>query len=173
MEPGTPRVLLLGFGNPGRQDDGLGPALAAAIEALRIPGVTVDADYQLMVDDAARFVDADLVILVDAAMEGPGPYFVERVTPRSGSSFSSHGVEPPELVALARDLFQATPPVYLVGIRGYLFESFEERLSPSAVGNLDAAVRFLAGSLAADPAVALEACMRPLSSPGGIGTEET
>ena len=28
-------VLLIGFGNPGRLDDGLGPALAAEIERVR------------------------------------------------------------------------------------------------------------------------------------------
>ena len=47
------KVLLIGYGNPGRLDDGLGPALAAAVEKLAIPGVTVDADYQLNVEDAA------------------------------------------------------------------------------------------------------------------------
>lgn len=48
--PVSQRILLIGYGNPGRGDDGLGPALAAAIEAMELPGVTVEADYQLMVD---------------------------------------------------------------------------------------------------------------------------
>jgi hydrogenase maturation protease len=30
----SPRVLVIGYGNPGRQDDGLGPAAAAEIEKL-------------------------------------------------------------------------------------------------------------------------------------------
>ena len=30
-------VLLLGYGNPGRLDDGLGPALAAQVECLACP----------------------------------------------------------------------------------------------------------------------------------------
>ena len=34
-------MLLLGYGNPGRLDDGLGPALAAQVERLALPGVTV------------------------------------------------------------------------------------------------------------------------------------
>ena len=47
------RILLLGFGNPGRQDDGLGPALVQAIEEMEIPGVRAEADYQLNIEDAA------------------------------------------------------------------------------------------------------------------------
>ncbi len=34
-----PRAVLIGIGNPYRRDDGIGPALAAAIEQLRPPGV--------------------------------------------------------------------------------------------------------------------------------------
>ena len=47
-------ILLIGFGNPGRLDDGLGPALADAIEKLALPGVTVESNYQLTVEDAAE-----------------------------------------------------------------------------------------------------------------------
>ncbi len=36
--PAPRRILLIGYGNPGRGDDGLGPLLAARIEALAIPG---------------------------------------------------------------------------------------------------------------------------------------
>ncbi|MBV8574206.1 MAG: hypothetical protein JOZ58_04080, partial [Acetobacteraceae bacterium] len=36
-----PRVLVLGYGNPGRQDDGLGPAAVAEIDRRAFPGVLV------------------------------------------------------------------------------------------------------------------------------------
>ena len=43
------RVLLLCYGNPGRLDDGLGPAFGEVLERESLPGVTVDLDYQLTV----------------------------------------------------------------------------------------------------------------------------
>ena len=46
-------VLVIGYGNPGRMDDGLGPATIDELEKLAIDGVDLDADYQLTVEDAA------------------------------------------------------------------------------------------------------------------------
>ena len=45
-------MLLIGYGNPGRRDDGLGPALAGAIAAADLPGVEVESGYQLLPEDA-------------------------------------------------------------------------------------------------------------------------
>ena len=60
------KILLIGYGNPGRSDDGLGPALAAQIAALGLAGVTVDIDYQLTVDHAALIATQDVVVFADA-----------------------------------------------------------------------------------------------------------
>ena len=49
MSEPTRRILVIGYGNPGRRDDGLGPALAARLEALALPGVTVESDFQLAI----------------------------------------------------------------------------------------------------------------------------
>ena len=46
------RILVLGYGNPGRQDDGLGPAVAAGIDSLGWPGVSTLDAYQLNIEDA-------------------------------------------------------------------------------------------------------------------------
>ena len=69
MISATDKVLLYGFGNPARGDDGLGPALAAAIEELAIPNITVDANYQLTVEDAADIAGYDAVVFADAATQ--------------------------------------------------------------------------------------------------------
>ena len=60
------RILLIGYGNPGRADDGLGPALADRIEALDLPGLTVESDYQLSIEHAALAAGHDIVIFADA-----------------------------------------------------------------------------------------------------------
>ena len=139
----TQRVLVLAFGNPGRRDDGLGPALAAELERLDLPGVTVQADYQLSVEDAAAVAEHDAVIFVDAACSGPEPFAYRRLTPQPGLGFSSHSVSPAGVLALAEELFQARPQGYLLAIRGYEFDEFGEGLSAAAQANLVAAVRFL------------------------------
>jgi hydrogenase maturation protease len=142
-------ILLIGFGNPGRLDDGLGPALAAEAERWSLPGLTVDADYQLTVEDAADIARHDVVIFADASVNGQEPFYVEHVTPRQSEGFSTHSVEPDALMDLAQRLFGATTRGYILGIRGYDFNEFGEGLSAKAQDNLRAASEFLRASLAA------------------------
>lgn len=137
------RILLIGYGNPGRLDDGLGPAVAAAVEEWNIPHVTVDSDYQLTVEDAGDIAQHDIVIFADASVNGKEPYFVERVTPKAAVSFSSHSVEPEVLIDMAHNLFDASTRGYILGIRGYEFNEFGERLSPRAADNLERALQYL------------------------------
>jgi len=136
-------VLVIGYGNPGRLDDGLGPAVAERLRQFAIPGVDVEADYQLTVEDAAAVAEHDVVIFADAAQAGPEPMFFRAVEPKGELGFSSHGCEPPAVMALARDLFDAKTAGYVLGIRGYEFDRFGEGLSEAARANLDAAMEFL------------------------------
>ncbi len=136
-------VLVIGYGNPGRQDDGLGPALAEAVERLRIPGVTVEADYQLTVEDAAAAAAHRYVVFADASVGGREPFFFRAVRPSAHTSFSTHSVEPEVVLALARDLFQADTKGYALGIRGYRFSEFGEALSDESRENLAAALHFI------------------------------
>jgi hydrogenase maturation protease len=137
------KVVVIGYGNPGRCDDGLGPALAGALERLRIPGVTVESDYQLTVEDAAAVAAHRFVVFADAAVEGRAPFFFRAVQPAGQTSFSSHSLEPEAVLALARDLFRADTRGYALGIRGYRFNEFGEALSEKAQENLAAAIRFI------------------------------
>ena len=137
-------LLLIGYGNPGRLDDGLGPLLAEAVENLNLPGVTVDSDYQLIVDDAAEVAKHETVLFVDASINGAEPFFVKRVFPAGGKiSFSSHSVSPEGVLTLAAELFQAEPEAFVLGIRGYEFDEFGERLSEKAKANLAKAIEYV------------------------------
>jgi hydrogenase maturation protease len=142
-------ILLIGFGNPGRLDDGLGPALAKAIEDRAIPGVTVDADYQLTVDDAADAAKHDVVIFADAAVAGVAPFWIKQVYPSlvGKVDFTSHSCSPVGVLTLAKQLFQAEPIGFVLGIRGYEFNEFNERLSEKATANLGEAIEHLAEAL--------------------------
>ena len=137
------KVLLIGYGNPGRLDDGLGPALAAAFEAAEQPGLTVESNYQLSVEDAEAAGRHDVVIFADASVAGTEPFFFRRLEPHAELSFSSHSVSPAGVLALAHDLFSAPVRGYALGIRGYEFNEFGEALSQRARVNLAAAIEFL------------------------------
>lgn len=142
-EPVLRRVLVIGYGNPGRLDDGLGPALAQRLAATAPPDVTVDADYQLTVEDAAAIAEHDVVVFVDAAVKGTEPFYFRPVTPSAEVSFTSHSISPASLLGLVRDVFRRDTRGYVLGIRGYEFNEFGERLSPRAAVNLERARDFL------------------------------
>ncbi len=139
------KVLVIGFGNPGRRDDGLGPALVAMLEAEDLPGVALDADYQLTVEDAAEVAAHDAVVFVDASCNGAEPMEFQQLQPRSAdaTSFSTHSVKPEGVLALAESLFGSAAPGFMLGIRGYEFNEFGEGLSDRAAANLAAARDFL------------------------------
>lgn len=140
--PVTQKILLIGYGNPGRGDDGLGPALAAEIEAMALPGVTVEIDYQLTVDHAALIAAHDLVIFADAAI-GLDPPF--RLTPvdRQPQALGSHQVTPEAALHLAGLLYGRTPPGWVLAVAGVDFGKVHEGLGPAARANLRAAVGHL------------------------------
>jgi hydrogenase maturation protease len=139
---GPPRILVLGYGNPGRQDDGLGPAVAAAIDALGWPNVTAYDNYQLNIEDAVDVAAHEIVWFVDAARSGSSPLAVTELAPAPAIGFTSHIVPPEAILAIARQCYGATPQAFLLGIRGYGFE-FVEALTAGAADNLRAAVALL------------------------------
>jgi len=139
------RILVIGYGNPGRLDDGLGPAFAERIQELNIPGVTIDADYQLAVEDAAAIAQHDIVLFADASVDGLEPFDLQPLAPQhSGLGFSSHSLSAAALLGLTQDLFGASPQAYLLAIRGYACHAFGDELSKQARMNMEAAVSHVA-----------------------------
>ena len=137
-------ILLIGYGNPGRQDDGLGPALAELVEGLELPGVTVDCDYQLTLEHAEMAARHKTVVFADATLEGEESFSWSQVVPAAaGIRFTSHHLGPADVLALARDLFEAEPAGYVLAMRGRCFGEFESGLSAEAQNALDDAARFL------------------------------
>jgi len=142
-------TLVIGWGNPGRMDDGLGPAFIAAVSETPLPDVVLDSDYQLTMEDAAEVARYDRVLFVDADRRGPAPFSLRKLEPSTdAASFSTHSVAPGAVLALARDLFDARPEAWILGIRGYEFDRFGEGLSPRAGANLARAVAFIRTSFA-------------------------
>ena len=144
------RILFLGYGNPGRLDDGLGPAFAEALEELGLEGVSSEADYQLTVEDAAGLRDYQSVVFVDASTAGEEPFEFLPIAEQPAISFSTHSIKPQGVLALARELFGIAPRAYLLSIRGYDFNEFGEKLSEKAKANLGAALHYAQQFVAAE-----------------------
>jgi len=136
------RILVIGYGNPGHRDDGLGPAFAARLEALRLPGVTVESDYQLAIEHAHLAAQHDIVVFADAAVdiEGKKPFYLRSVEPASEDHYSSHNISPQAVLRLAAQCFGVSPAGWLLGIRPLDLDSFAEGLTPEAEANLSAAL---------------------------------
>lgn len=149
---GQTRILVIGYGNPGRQDDGLGPAAAAGIDKLGWPNLTAYDNYQLNIEDAVDVAEHDVVWFVDAAKAGPSPYCVRDLSPASTIEFTSHILRPEAVLAIARQYYGRSPQAFLLGIRGYEFE-FVEELTPGAIDNLGVALAMLTDRIRAVNAV--------------------
>src|ERR1035441_6445297 len=64
-------LLVIGYGNTLRGDDGVGPRVAEAIEKLNLPGVRTLVCQQLSPEYADPVSRARTVVFVDAAVDAP------------------------------------------------------------------------------------------------------
>ncbi len=140
------RILVLGIGNPGRGDDGLGPELVDRIERAALPGVDTDANYQLNVEDALACSAHDLVVFVDASNDGPEPYSFTEIAPAREIAFTTHELAPASVLALCEDLYGRRPEARLLAVRGCEWD-IGDGLSPRATRNLAEAEAFLTNFL--------------------------
>ena len=138
-------LLVIGYGNTLRRDDGVGPRVAARVEELRLPGVLTMACPQLTPELADPVSQAGAVVFVDASVEQRGPVRMRRLGPSDSSQILAHAADPRILLALARDAFGRAPQAWIVTIPAREL-GFGERLSrPASLGLRDAvrAVRAL------------------------------
>ncbi|MCW5202414.1 hydrogenase maturation protease [Desulfobulbus sp. US4] len=144
-----PSVLVYGFGNPGREDDGAGVALAERIRAAALPGVTTDSNYQLNVEDALLLTEHDIIIFADATRNSVDGFSFYRLEPDPSVSFTTHAMSPGSVLALCTQLYGKTPPAYMLEIGGASFE-LREGMTDEGEKNTLAAGRFLMGMLEED-----------------------
>lgn len=135
-------VLLIGYGNPGRGDDGLGPAFSARIESRDLPGLDIDTDYQLTPDHALAVAGARKVIFADALIGSDAPFTFTKIEAGPQAELSSHSLSPLSVLSLAAMLYGKRPQAHVLGIAGHEFGEIKEGLSAGAQGNLDLAEAF-------------------------------
>ena len=140
------KILLYGYGNPGRQDDGLGNAFIESIEIWaeenKIEGLEFDSNYQLNIEDADAIADKDIAIFIDASVEEIDDFCITRVSESSKITFTTHAASPGYIVDLCKKIYDKSPPTFLIHIRGYKWE-FKEGLTDKAKKNLDLALNHI------------------------------
>jgi len=142
-----PETLLIGIGNDGRADDGLGWAFLDRVQQeMDFPG-QLEYRYQLQVEDAELISRAERVVFVDS-YQGvlPGGFQFRPCEPVTDVEFTSHVLPPGMILHLCRDLYGKSPPADLLLIQGRSWD-LHTGLSPAAERHLERAMRFLGKSL--------------------------
>ena len=140
-------VLVVGYGNPLRGDDGIGWHAARLLATdPRLADARVLARHQLVPELAVDVSRASLVVLVDAAAEGdPGSVRVRTVEPRPAAPITwSHHVDPQTLAGLAEALYGASPQIVLVSVSAGSFAE-GDGLSSTLERALPEVVKVVAG----------------------------
>lgn len=144
------RILVYGYGNPGRQDDGLGIELVNKLEEWaaekKLSAIEFDNNYQLNIEDAEAISNQDLVIFADASEEDIDDFCLSVVDGTGKLAFTTHSASPEYIVRLCQELFQKEPLVLLLHIKGYEWD-FRDGISTQAASNLEAAFMYMANIL--------------------------
>jgi hydrogenase maturation protease len=133
-------ILVIGYGNELRGDDGLGPRVAEALAGANYPDMRVRTVFQLAPELAVELAYARMVIFVDA-LANPSRIAVElaRVEAEGITDWSTHTADPRTLLALTQAVFGWTPEAWWLMVPGRNFD-FGEGLSSVAEANLCQAV---------------------------------
>ena len=137
------RLLLFGYGNPGRGDDALGPELIERIARLHLAGVECQNDMQLQIEHVTDLHGCDQVLFIDADMSCAEPYDFSEIGAAKDDSYTSHAMSPSALLHAYRQVYRKdAPPAFLLRIRGYDF-ALGDPLTEKAAANLEAAMKLV------------------------------
>ena len=166
------RVLIVGYGNPLRSDDGVGQVVAERLMAdPRLAGAEIRAAHQLTPELAMDASHAAVMVLIDAA-DGvpPGEVVVRRLArpgregqadggqagrTEEGGPPLTHHVDPASLVALAAELWGSAPMTLMVGIGPASFD-LGDALTPVVEAAVPVAVEAVVAAIAAATAAATD-----------------
>jgi hydrogenase maturation protease len=150
------KILVVGYGNPLRADDGLGCHVARQIahHLAGDPRVEVVPCHQLAPEIAEQISTAEFVIFVDACSEGKPGTITETTVLPDGSMSGELGKAntPATLLAAAKALHGTCPPAVLFNMTGWCFE-FGEHMSAIVSERFQGLVRMIEKTIAEHEAV--------------------
>lgn len=137
------KILLFGYGNPGRGDDALGPLLVERFQQSESAHVSFQADMQLLVEHVTDLHGCGQVVFADADVCCTEPFHFSTIQAQKDESYTSHALTPAALLYVYQQVYQRdAPDAFLLRIRGYNF-ALGDPLSNQATNNLNAAFHFL------------------------------
>ncbi|MBT8204383.1 MAG: hydrogenase maturation protease [Eudoraea sp.] len=136
------KILIVGIGNCGRTDDGLGWAFLDQINEKLHGNMDYVYRYQLQIEDAELISHYGTVYFVDAHTHlWEDGFKLERCQPKANHGFSTHELEPETVVYLSETLYNKTPDAFIFGISGVRFD-LKIGLTKEAETNLSRALEF-------------------------------
>lgn len=132
-------LLVIGYGNPLRCDDGVGPKVAEAVEALQLPGVRTLVCQQLSPEHAEPISRARTVVFVDAALDALTETQLRKLEPGETSQLMAHAADPRTMLAMARDVFGHAPEAWWLTIPAVKL-GFGTDFSPAAQRGFEVAL---------------------------------
>ena len=143
------RLLVIGYGNPFRGDDGFGALAANLIAERRLDAVEVIVSRQLTPEMAIPLSRARFAIFLDAAVgDHPGKLCLTCVAP-DDTPGRSHFFAPGTLLALAKVVFGHAPPAALITATAATLEQGTE-ITPGVRAAANAAAEAVAALAAAE-----------------------
>lgn len=140
------KILVCGYGNPFRTDDGVGHILAGEIAGwLQEAGEEAELrlEHQLLPELAADFSGFDLLVFADARIQGTAEevgFLLEELSPDPIlEGLNMHTVGPEWVLALAAQLGERVPPAVLASVEGDSFD-FGDELTPACALRKEAAL---------------------------------
>lgn len=134
-------ILILGYGNTLRSDDGAGQRVAETIADWNLPNVRSLSLHQLTPEVAADIAVAETVIFVDAMSPAEEPTAQIQVLPIQAQDTPTHWAhfhDPRSLLALTQQVYGTAPPSWWVLIPAINFEFGEQFSALTQQGILEA-----------------------------------
>ena len=135
------KTIVLGIGNNGRQDDGLGWMFLDFLEEQN-SDIDIEYRYQLQIEDAELISNYETVIFVDATKEDTEDgFYLKPCHPSEKYSCSTHALQPETILYLSNKLYNHNPESSIFAIQGYDWELMIG-LSEKGTINLDRAKKY-------------------------------
>lgn len=133
-------LLVIGYGNTLRRDDGVGPGVADAVERLKLQGVQTVVCTQLTPELADPLSRAGAAVFVDASVGKARRLRMRRLDPSDAPQILAHASDPRDLLGLARKVYGRAPDAWMLTIPVEDL-GFGDKLSENAGLSLRKAVR--------------------------------
>ena len=133
----TSNNVLIGIGNVGRSDDGLGWKFLDLVKANLPDDWDCVYRYQLNIEDSDLVKNYEKVVFVDAFSEKlPKGFSLEECFPAAGIEYTTHSLNPCAVLALCNNLYEQRPKALVLKIQGYDW-LLKEGISERAEKNLE------------------------------------